>query len=217
MGQVAREARIPFLLDACQSVGQLPVDVEAIRCDMLSGTGRKYLRGPRATGCRYVRKAVLDRLDPPFLDLHAATWVAPDRDEVRPDARRSENWEMNEAGKLALEVAVEYALGIAPIRDRVVALADLLRARLTAMPGVRVHDLGVERCGIVTFTASGADPAAIKERLARERINVTTSSRSSTLLDMNARGLSIVVRASVHFYNTEDEIDRFVRTVAAIR
>ncbi len=218
VGRVAREAGIPYLLDACQSIGQMPVDVEAIGCDMLSGTGRKYLRGPRATGFLYVSRALLDRLEPPFLDLHAATWVAPERYEVRPDARRFENWETNFAGKLALGVAVDYALelGIEPIRDRVVALAEDLRARLAAMPGVRVHDLGAERCGIVTFTVSGVEPAAVKDRLARERINVTTSSRRSTLLDMDSRGLAMLVRASVHYYNTEEEITRFMTAVAAI-
>ncbi len=170
----------------------MPIDVAAIGCDILSATGRKYLRGPRATGFLYVRRALLDRLEPPFLDLHAATWVAPDRYEVRPDARRFENWETNCAGKLALGVATDYALGLglAPIRDRVVALAELLRERLRAMPGVSVHDLGTERCGIVTFTVAGVEPAAVKERLAQQRINVTTSSRSSTLLDMAARGLT---------------------------
>jgi cysteine desulfurase / selenocysteine lyase len=218
VGRVAREARIPYLLDACQSIGQIPLDVEAIGCDMLSGTGRKYLRGPRATGFLYVSPALLDRLEPPFLDVHAATWLAPDRYEVRPDARRFENWETYFAGKRALGVAVDYALelGIEPIRDRVVALAEELRAQLAATPGVRVHDLGVERCGIVTFTVSGVDPDAVKERLARKRINVTTSSRQSTLLDMDSRGLPMLVRASVHYYNTEDEIARLVEAVGAI-
>ncbi len=219
VGRVAREAGIPFLLDACQSLGQMPIDVEAIGCDMLSGTGRKYLRGPRATGFLYVRRTVLDRLEPPFLDLHAATWVAPDRYEVRPDARRFENWETNVAGKIALGVAVDYALalGLEPIRDRVYALAELLRERLRVTPGVHVHDLGVERCGIVTFTVEGIEATAVQDRLARQRINVHTSSRSSTLLDMQERGLTRLVRASVHYYNTEGEINRFVDAVASLR
>jgi cysteine desulfurase/selenocysteine lyase len=219
VGRVARQANIPYLLDACQSVGQMPIDVGAIGCDILSATGRKFLRGPRATGFLYVSRALLDRLEPPFLDLHAATWVAPDRYEVRGDARRFENWETNCAGKLALGVAIDYALalGLKPVRDRVVALAASLRERLRATPGVSLHDLGQERCGIVTFTLAGIDAAAVKERLAGQRINVTTSSRRSTLLDMDTRGLAMLVRASVHYYNTEDEIERFVRAVAAMR
>jgi cysteine desulfurase / selenocysteine lyase len=218
VGRVAKQARIPYLLDACQSVGQMPIDVEAIGCDILAATGRKFLRGPRATGFLYVSRAMLDRLEPPFLDVHAATWVAPDRYEVRSDARRFENWETHVAGKLALGVAVDYALalGLRAIRDRVVALAELLRVRLRETPGVSVHDLGAERCGIVTFVA-GVDAASVKTQLARQGINVNTSSRRSTLLDMDARGLTMVVRASVHYYNTEDEVDRFVRAVASLR
>jgi len=219
VGRVACDAGIPYLLDACQSVGQMPMDVEAIGCGLLSATGRKYLRGPRATGFLYVRRALLGRLEPPLLDIHAATWVAADRYEMRPDARRFENWETNAAGKIALGVAVDYALGVGlePIRDRVYLLAGSLRERLNATPVVRVHDLGAERCGIVTFTVAGVEAEAVRERLRRQRINISASSRGSTRLDMEARGLSTLARASVHYYNTEEEVDRFVRAVASFR
>ncbi len=218
VGQVAREAGVLYLLDACQSVGQMPIDVEAIGCDMLSATGRKFLRGPRGTGFLYVRRSILEGLEPPLLDLHATEWVAPDRYEIRPDARRFENWEANVAGKIGLGVAVNYALswGIPAIQARVRALAADLRARLGILPGVTVRDLGVDPCAIVTFTVEGLDPVRIKETLARHRINVTVSRAAWTRLDMDARHLPAVLRASVHYYNTEDEVGRFCATLAAI-
>jgi selenocysteine lyase/cysteine desulfurase len=218
VGRIARAHGILYLLDACQSVGQMPIDVEAIGCDMLSATGRKYLRGPRGTGFLYVRRSVLDRLEPPFLDLQAATWVAPDRYEMRQDARRFETWERNVAAQLGLGAAVDYALGwgLADIEARIVMLADELRRRLTAIPGVRLRDLGRRQCGIVTFTAEGKPARQIVAALSRQRMNCHASAPGSTLLDATARRLPDLVRASVHYYNTEAEVARFAAAVAAL-
>lgn len=219
VGQVARAASIPYLLDACQSIGQLPVDVDDIGCDMLSATGRKYLRGPRGTGFLYVRRSLLERLEPPFLDDHAATWVARDRYEIRPDARRFENWETNYATKIGLGVAIDYARDwdIATIWARIQSLAALLRNRLGDLPGVAVRDIGAEQCGIVTFTVAGHEPARLVETLLARGINVSVTSRAGTRLDMEARGLTEMIRASVHYYNSEEEIEQFCTTLAALR
>ena len=218
VGRIARDAGVPFLLDACQSVGQMPIDVEAIGCDILSATGRKYLRGPRGTGFLYVRRGLLERLEPPFLDLHAATWTASDAYELRADARRFENWESFLAGRLGLAAAIEYALGwgLEAIRDRVYGLARDMRDRLAEISGVSVHDLGVERCGIVTFRVAGLAAEDVMAALAAKNINVETSSVFSTRLDMEARGPEPLVRASVHYYNSEDEITMFLSVVEEI-
>ncbi|HXG68792.1 MAG TPA: aminotransferase class V-fold PLP-dependent enzyme [Blastocatellia bacterium] len=218
IGKVARAAGALYLLDACQSAGQMPLDVNAIGCDMLSATGRKYLRGPRGTGFLYVRRSVLERLEPPMLDLHAAEWVARDRYEIRPDARRFENWETNFAGKIGLGVAVDYAMGwgLENIWERVQSLAEDLRARLSDVPGVAAQDLGATRCGIVAFTVDGKDPAEIRSALNQRGINVWISPLRYTRLDMEARGLPGVVRASVHYYNSEEEVELFCYALKAI-
>ena len=216
VGKVAREAGIFYLVDACQSVGQMPIDVEKIGCDMLSTTGRKYLRGPRGTGFLYVRRSIVEHLEPPFLDLHAANWVARDRFEIRSDARRFENWEANYAGKVGLGVAIDYAMqwGIDAIWRRIKSLAYQLRTQLSPLPGVIVRDRGVTQCGIVTFTIDDVAPEEIQRRLAAQNINVSVTVLNSTRLDLEARGLSSMVRASVHYYNSEEEVERFCAKIA---
>ncbi len=218
IGQVTRAAGVPFLLDACQSVGQLVVDVDHIGCDMLTTTGRKYLRGPRGTGFVYVRQQTMANLVPPFLDVHAATWVAADRYQVRSDARRFENWETNYAGKVGLIRAIDYALewGMPAIETRVRALATTLRQALADIPGVTIQDLGIDPCGIVSFTHQRVTADAIMQHLAAQRINVTTSSPFGTRFDMEARQLPMVVRASVHYYNDDAEIAQLVGAVAEL-
>lgn len=218
VGQLARAAGVPYLLDACQSAGQMPLDVEALGCDMLSLTGRKYLRGPRGTGLLYVRRAMLPHLEPPFLDLHAAEWTARDAYEMRPDARRFENWECFFAGKIGLGVAMDYARawGLEAIQARNTILANALRGALEAIPGVATHDLGAERCAITTFTVAGVEAGVIQSALAARNINVSTTTTSGTRLDMETRGLDGMVRASVHYYNTQDEIDALAETVAGL-
>jgi cysteine desulfurase/selenocysteine lyase len=216
VGAATREAGVPYLLDACQSIGQMPVDVERIGCDMLSATGRKFLRGPRGTGFLYVRRDFIDQVEPPFLDLHAATWTAPDKYEIRPDARRFENWETNYAAKIGLGVAVDYALswGLEAIEKRVTGIAEHLRQQLTHVAGVHVHDQGQRQCGIVTFTVDGVPAQKVQQQLADHGVNVSVSLVDYARLDLPTRGLPDLVRASVHYYNTDDELDQLTNALA---
>jgi cysteine desulfurase/selenocysteine lyase len=218
VGKIARAHGIPYLLDACQAVGQMVVDVEAIGCDMLSATGRKFLRGPRGTGFLYVRRAMLQRLEPPMIDHFAAPWVSRDAYRLRDDARRFETWENNYAARLGLGAAVDYAIdiGIGLIEQRCRMLADRLRGGLASIRGIRIRDLGRAPGAIVSFTVEGHEAEAVVSDAAAAGITIGASDPSSTRIDAEIRSLPPVVRASPHYYNTEAEIDRLIAHLAGL-
>lgn len=206
------------LLDACQSVGQLPVSVPELDVDALSGTGRKWVRGPRGTGFLYVRPRLIADLEPAMIDLHSATWTSPDTYELAPDASRFEMWETDVAARLGLGVAVDYLLdlGIEAVVEAIGYRAEHIRDGLERIPAVTVHDRGAPLNGIVSFTVDGIEPTAVRDALAAQSITVTVSSRSSTLLDMTQRKLDAVVRASPHYFVSPADVDRFLVAVRSL-
>lgn len=217
VGKLAEQAGVPFLVDACQSAGQVDLDVRTIRCDALSGTGRKYLRGPRGTGFLYVHPRLRAALEPSRLDMHSADWTAQDTYRVRDDAKRFESWESNVAGRLGLGVAVDYALawGLPAIEQRVATLADRLRTALGDVPGVTVLDRGVRKCGIVSFTVDGVPAGEAHERLLAAGVNTSVALGGNNQYDLVPRGVTDLVRASVHYYNTDEELAKLVDLVAS--
>lgn len=217
IGRVMADHPAYYLLDACQSVGQLPVDVNDLGADFLSATGRKFLRGPRGTGFLYTSDRALAELEPFPLDLHAATWTV-DGYELQPGARRFESWEKSYAAVLGLGVAADYAVtcGIENLRDRIVFLAERAREGLQAIPGVRVRDRGSVRSGIVTFTHDQVAAADLVPAIRARGINVSLSTPDYARTDFTEQGISGLVRVSPHAYNTEDEIDTFLSVVADV-
>jgi cysteine desulfurase / selenocysteine lyase len=222
VGRIARRNQIPYLLDACQSAGQMPLNVEDLGCDMLTATGRKYLRGPRGTGFLYVRQSMLERLEPTPIDMSSAEWSAREEYTLRNDARRFEISSGSVACQLGLGAAVEYAMaiGLDNIAARVTALAEQLRVKLSEIPQITVRDMpgsgSQARCGIVTFTHEVHDAGAIVAKMRERRINLRVTPMGSTRIDMEQRGLTAMVRASVHYYNTEQELARCVDALSAM-
>ncbi len=216
IGEIAREHNILYLLDACQTLGQMPLDVSAIGCDMLSATGRKFLRGPRGTGFLYVRADIIPDLEPPMIDNFASNWVDANTYTLRTDAKLFELWESNVAAQLGLGVAIDYALnlGLEAIRDRIGMLASRLREGLSTIKGVTVRDLGQVKCAIVTFDVAGKPAEKLMAALNQRDINCSISTADSTMLDFAARKLPPLVRLSPHYYNTVAEIDTALDVVA---
>ncbi|KAK9901374.1 hypothetical protein WJX75_009053 [Coccomyxa subellipsoidea] len=220
IGAVAKRHGVPFLLDACQSIGQMPLDVAKIGCDWLSGTARKYLRGPRGIGFLYASDEAMSRFEPGTLDMYGASWTGDAEYRMLPDARRYEQYEKYFAGVVGLGIAVRYAneLGLDWIWERVQFLAAELRTKLSGLPGVQVHDKGRVLCGIVSFSKNGVSPEKMKAALLEKGINVKPSPKSSTRMDFLKNKLPDegVVRASVHYYNTEEEVCAVVVAVSAV-
>ncbi|WP_458687171.1 aminotransferase class V-fold PLP-dependent enzyme [Nocardia tengchongensis] len=216
--RIAHRVGALVVLDACQSAGQLPLDVAELEVDALSATGRKWLRGPRGTGFLYVRPELARSLEPGRLDLRSAEWTAPGDYVLSPDAGRFEFWECSVATRLGLGAAVRYLLDLGPaaVYAAIAERAEYLRKALQELPGVEVRDRGIQHAGIVSFTVAGQDPIQVRDRLAASDITVTVSHRSSTLLDMSARELNSVVRASPHCFVSFEDLDRFVGAVRTL-
>lgn len=216
IGSILDETDTWYIVDACQSIGQLPVDVAEIGADFVSATGRKFLRGPRGTGFLYTSDAALDELEPFPLDLHSATWTS-DGYEVQATARRFEYWEKSYAALLGMGAAIDYALdwGIDSLSLRITGLAKHARDGLEAIPGVHVHDRGAVRSGIVTLTRDGIPAAALAAHIKASGVNVSLSTPDYSRRDFEAHGLDGLVRVSPHAYNTTGEIDRLLAVVAA--
>lgn len=216
IGSVCRDAGVLYLVDACQSVGQLPIDVAELQCDFLSASSRKYLRGPRGVGFLYVSDRVLDQgLEPLYIDMRGADWIAEDHYRALPDARRFENWEFAWALVLATGEAARYAtaVGIDLIRRRVSALARRVREGLGDIGQIRLLDRGGDLCGIVSAAIAGHDPATLVTALRSRGINTSAQIREFAVIDYDEKQATAALRISPHYYNTEEEIDLAVSAI----
>ncbi len=210
VGAICRQREVLYLVDACQSVGQMPIDVEDIGCDFLTATSRKFLRGPRGVGFLYVSDRALGLgLEPLFPDMRGADWIQGDLYQPAPGARRFENFEAPIAMVLGMGRAARYAmdLGLEAIRARAWALSDSLRTRLAELDGVHVQDRGEAQCAIVTASMDGHHPLDLLRALRKEGIHTSRTGRDSAIFDFDEKGVDQVLRISPHYYNTEEEIE----------
>jgi selenocysteine lyase/cysteine desulfurase len=218
VGEACAAVGVPFLVDACQCVGQMAIDVGRLRCDFLTASARKFLRGPRGIGFLYVSDAALARgALPLFPDIRGATWTGPGEFRQADGAQRFENWELPYALVLGMGAAARHAAAVgAAGAARAWRLAAALRARLESMPWARVLDRGAERCAIVSVEVKGWDAGALKLRLRERGINTSAAHRTTDLLDMAGKGVTTTLRVSPHYYNTERELDALVEALAEL-
>lgn len=219
IGEICREAEIPYVVDACQAVGQLPVDVGRLHCDYLAAATRKFMRGPRGVGFLYVSDRALEHGAYPLtVDMHGADWTQPEAFALKPDARRFEQWEISHALVLGAGAAARYALevGIETARERSWALAAYARERLAGMNAVRVLDRGPALCAIATAELGGRNAEEAKLALRARGINTSSPLRVDAVIDMDEKRAASAIRISPHYYNTADEIDRALAVLAEV-
>jgi selenocysteine lyase/cysteine desulfurase len=219
LGEIAEAARVPYLVDGCQAVGQIPVDVGKLRCDFFSGTARKFLRGPRGIGFLYVSDRALQRGDfPLYIDMRGADWVSANDFAPAPDARRFENWEFAYSLVLGLGEAARYALAVGVERGggRARDLAATLRHKLAEVSGIRVLDRGSDLAALVTAEVTGWDATELSKLLRTRGINTSASLRAYAVIDMDEKRVSSALRLSPHYYNTEEEIERAVAELRSV-
>jgi selenocysteine lyase/cysteine desulfurase len=216
VGQLCRERDIPYLVDACQSVGQFPVDVQKIQCDFLSATFRKFLRGPRGTGFLYVSDALLKKnWEPLFIDMRGADWTGYNEYKIRADAHRFEEWEMPHALLLGCKAALDYAHAVGPenIQARNKILCERFRQGIGTINDLALLDLGKDRSSIITVRIPGWQPQDLLETLRSQNINTSISYRIFALIDFEKKGVDWALRVSPHYFNTEEEIDLLLNSL----
>jgi len=210
VGEICAQLGVPFLLDACQAVGQLPVDVGRLHCDYLATTARKFLRGPRGIGFLYVSDAALAAGAHPLLvDMRGAAWTAADSFELADGARRFEQWEFPHALVLGMGAAARYALdaGVARTAARAHALAAEARRRIARVPGFRSLDVGADLSALATFTSATHAAPGLMHALRLRGINTTAQGRGDAVIDLDRKKAATVLRVSPHYFNTLDELD----------
>ncbi len=216
VGKLCEERDIYYLVDACQSVGQIPIDVQKIRCDFLSATMRKFLRGPRGAGFLYVSDKIINqKLEPLFIDMRGADWISTDQYSPIMDARRFEEWELPYALVLGSKAAMDYAnsIGLEKIKERNTYLCSLVRKGISQIDGLRLLDLGTNQSSIITVEISGQQAQDVLYGLRHENINTSVGYRSFALIDFEAKRVDWALRISPHYYNTEEEVDTLIQAL----
>ncbi len=216
IGAVCRRHDVHYLVDACQSAGQMPIDVEAIGCDFLSATSRKFVRGPRGAGMLYVSDRALDAgLEPLFIDLRGAMLMNEREYAPAPTAKRFEDWEFSYAALLGFGAAAKYALeiGLDRIEARLRDLNNAIRSRIAGQNRWRAIDRGDPVAPIIPICAEGLDGPATQRAMAAAGVNVSLLPAEWAPMDRGLAEAGWALRVSPHYYNNAADIDRLFQAL----
>lgn len=218
VGKLCRERNILYLVDGCQSTGQIPVDMARIGCDFFSGTFRKFLRGPRGAGFLFISDSLINQdMWPLYVDMRGANWTDANEFSLRKDGGRFEDWEFPYGLVLGSREAVRYALkvGVAEIEKRNTSLCKLVREGLREL-GLQVLDKGKRQGSIITVHLPGKKPDEVMKQLRSKNVNTSISYRSYAVIDYDAKGVTWGLRISPHYYNSEEEVALLMKAIREI-
>lgn len=218
VGKLCRERNILYLVDGCQSTGQIPVDMAKIGCDFFSGTFRKFLRGPRGAGFLFISDNIINQdIWPMYVDMRGANWTDANEFSLRKDGGRFEDWEFPYGLLLGCREAARYALkvGVTEIEKRNASLCKLVKQGLNDL-GLRVLDKGKRQGSIITVNLPGKKPEDVLENLRAKNINTSISYRGFAVIDYDAKGVTWGLRISPHYYNSEEEVALLIRALKEI-
>jgi selenocysteine lyase/cysteine desulfurase len=219
VGQLCADRDIYYLVDGCQSAGQIPVDVQKIKCDFFTATMRKFLRGPRGAGFLYVSdKIINEKLEPLFIDLKGAEWTNADEYIPRMDARRFEDWELPYPLVMGSKAAIDLAitLGLDEIQNRNTILCDRVKNGLSMQPNITLLDKGTNQSSIITVKINNQKAPELLTNLRSKNINTSIAYRNFALIDFDTKSVDWALRISPHYYNTEKEVDLLIETLRTV-
>lgn len=219
VGRIARKHDILFQLDACQSAGHIPLNVNDLGCDIMTGTARKFLRGPRGIGFLYVNERARQKMEPIVLTNQSAAWVQSDKYDLRSDTRVFEAWERSVVNQLGFKAALDYYqnIGVKEAGHTLLNVADYLRSGLAVKSNVSMTCPHSARSAIITFNLTGLSPEDVKMRMEGHGISTQIASVNHTRLDLEARQIDKAVRVSPHYYTTSEDVDRFLDVLDQIQ
>ena len=213
IGHLCQKYKTLFLLDACQSVGQMQVDVQKIKCDFLTATGRKFLRGPRGTGFLFVSDRELRKnLEPLFIEQQGAIWTSKNEYKTIKSAKRFESWEKPIAAIIGFTTALHYlnAIGIKNIQKYNQQISLYFRQKLNKIPHLLMMDRGLQLSSIITVYPKDGSLEKMEHVLKINNICYSVATKDNAIIDFESKKVDWVIRFSPHYYNTIEEIDTVI-------
>lgn len=222
IGVLARKYGALYIVDACQSVGQITVDVKEIDCDVLVASGRKWLCGPRGTGFMYIRNKT--NIRPTQLDLASADLILNDDYSVtgvkiRQDAKRFEIWERNIASQIGLATAIDIILnvGLDEISRKIKCFSTEIRNAISKNPKLILIGSEESSSGIVGFITKKSDvEKSILDSFVKNGLTISTMSDWDCPLDFPKNGVKTIFRLSPHYYTNIETIELARKIILSI-